>query len=246
MKRSDLFPKQASLWTQYCRDYVELEGKTVYFNRFIARYSLAKGFKGIDAHTFRRSTLMGYDAVMRLMLVFSAYDNLFKAIEKLTPQLCLTYDMHSFQIRESELEVNFRSNHLLMRLLMADARDASLTRLEEFKRGGNSITCIAFGIRNMVAHGQMNPTASKANTNNVALQINKLAQLVLDACDFIFEDYLKVLKEVLDDNVKADISLIAKESKQIQLEQKNKVKKNVSDVKKIYWNNHNKLNVGVS
>ncbi len=120
MKRSDLFPLGATLWSQYCRDHDELEGKTVYFNRFIARYSLAKGFKRIDAHTFRRSTLMGYDAVMRLMLVFSAYDTLFVAMEKLTPHVSLTYDIDSYPIYDSELEHAFRSNLKLMKTLKAD------------------------------------------------------------------------------------------------------------------------------
>jgi hypothetical protein len=233
MKRSDFFPIDAPLWSMYCRDHEYLHGKTVYLNRFIARYSLAKAFKGIDAKTYRRSTLMGYDAVMRLMLAFSAYDNLFKAIEKLTPQLSLTYDMHSFKIHNAHLEDQFRNNRTLIRLLKADARDTSLDRIEEFERGGKSITCIAFGIRNMVAHGQMNPTASKASTASVAKQINQLGFLVLDACDFIFRDYLNVLKQILDDPIKADYDLIVRNSKELSVKQRLQSQENNRKLKKL-------------
>lgn len=215
MKRSDLFPRDAPLWSQYCKDYDELVGKTVYFNRFIARYSLAKGFKGIDAHTFRRSTLMGYDSVMRLMLVFSAFDTLFVSMEKLTPHVSLTYNIDSYPIYDAELEYAFRSNLKLLKTLKTDAKKGSLQKLEEFERGGHSITCVAYGIRNMVAHGQMNPTASEAKRSSVAKQINHLALLMLDACDFVFKDYLMVLKQVLDDPIKSDYALIECESKMI-------------------------------
>jgi hypothetical protein len=232
MKRSDLFPKYASLWSQYCRNHVELEGKTVYFNRFIARYSLAKGFKGIDAHTFRRSTLMGYDAVMRLMLVFSAYDTLFVAMEKLTPHVSLTYDIDSYSIYDSELEHAFRSNLKLMKTLKADARHGSLQRLLDFEAGSQSITSIAYGIRNMVAHGQMNPTASEANKAVVAQQINQLAFLLLDACDFIFKDYLTLLKNVLEDPIKVDYALIEKESKELAAKHRAEKQLKIREVKK--------------
>lgn len=220
MKRIDLLPIDSPLWSKYCRDYEYLQGKTVYINRFIARYSLAKAFKGIDAHTFRRSTLMGYDAVMRLMLAFSAYDTLFKAVEKLTPQLSLRYDIYSFLIHNHELEEEFRSNQLLLNVLKADAKETALSRLEAFEKGGESLTCIAFAIRNMVAHGQMNPTASKASRTSVANQINQLSTLVLDACDFIFNDYLIVLIQVLDDPIKADFTSIEKENKELLKQQR--------------------------
>jgi hypothetical protein len=220
MKRIELLPIDSPLWSKYCRDYEYLQGKTVYINRFIARYSLAKAFKGIDAHTFRRSTLMGYDAVMRLMLAFSAYDTLFKAVEKLTPQLSLRYDIYSFLIHNHELEEEFRSNQLLLNVLKADAKETALSRLEAFEKGGESLTCIAFAIRNMVAHGQMNPTASKASRTSVANQINQLSALVLDACDFIFNDYLIVLIQVLDDPIKADFTSIEKENKELLKQQR--------------------------
>jgi len=233
MKRSDLFPLNAPLWSQYCRDHAELEGKTVYFNRFIARYSLAKGFKGIDAHTFRRSTLMGYDAVMRLMLVFSAYDTLFVAMEKLTPHVSVTYDIDSFPIYHSKLEHDFRNNLKLIKTLKADARHGSLQRLEVFELGGHSITCIAYGIRNMVAHGQMNPTASEANKATVAKQINQLAFLLLEACDFIFNDYLSILKIVLHEPIKADYVLIERESKALAAKHRLKTQLKDREAKKI-------------
>jgi hypothetical protein len=232
MKRSDFFPIDAPLWSMYCRDYEYLHGKTVYLNRFIARYSLAKAFKGIDAQTYRRSTLMGYDAVMRLMLVFSAYDTLFVAMEKLTPHISLTYDIDSYPIYDSELEHAFRSNLKLMKMLKADARHGSLQRLLDFEAGSQSITSIAYGIRNMVAHGQMNPTASEANKAVVAQQINQLAFLLLDACDFIFKDYLTLLKNVLEDSIKVDYVFIENESK--ELAAKHRIEKQIKarEVKK--------------
>ena len=233
MKRIELLPKDAPFWSTYCRDYEYLQGKTVYINRFIARYSLAKGFKGIDAHTYRRSTLMGYDAVMRLMLAFSAYDTLFKAVEKLTPHLSLSYDIYTFQIRNKELEEEFRSNQLLLNVLKADAKETALSRLESFEKGGESLTCIAYAIRNMVAHGQMNPTASKASRTAVAKQINQLSSLVLDACDFIFNDYLIVLKQVLDDPIKVDFASIEKENKELVKQQRWNLQQKEREAKKI-------------
>lgn len=233
MKRIELLPIDATTWSCYCREYEYLKGKTVYFNRFIARYSLAKAFKGIDAHTYRRTTLMGYDSVMRLMLAFSAYDTLFKAIEKLTPQLSLRYDIYSFQIHNKELEEEFRKNQLLLNVLKADAKETALSRLESFEKGSESLTCIAFAIRNMVAHGQMNPTASKASRTSVARQINQLSSLVLEGCDFIFNDYLFVLKQILDDPIKTDFVMLEKEIKELIKQQREKNQQMERDAKKI-------------
>ena len=82
MKRIEFLPKDAPIWSKYCRDYDYLQGKTVYINRFIARYSLAKAFKDSGVSQFLGESTQNLGSscpLLQLLLCNDADHDCFKA-----------------------------------------------------------------------------------------------------------------------------------------------------------------------
>lgn len=156
-------------------------------NRFAFRYRLAISFKGMLAEEVG-ATLVGYDAVTKLFLAYTAYEAVTKACKELR-----VYGLSSLAqnvVLDSALAARLKKNIELMDYLQSCRFSPDLTsKLALFYKSQDAhcdVSTIAFAIRNVFAHGDL--TASSVGATKVGHRkaLNDLAKKMLEFSDDAF------------------------------------------------------------
>lgn len=160
--------------------------------RFPYRYRLAKSFIGIDAKEVGR-TLIGYEAGMKVFLAYTAYEEIIDPCVKLKLEEVKQKNFN--EILNKELADAFIKNKDLINLIRDNFKSKDtrlLGQIEKFIRGEtNDVLCIAFGIRNLYAHGVFTATAGGVKNQKDKKLYFKLADALLKYCDKRFTNCVK-------------------------------------------------------
>lgn len=152
---------------------------------FPYRYRFARAFSGVNAPELGR-TIGGYEAGLKIMLAYSAYETIHKAARLLNVKKI----PHIKQdLRENESIANsVRKNERLKNLLITNTDGKNLLALlnDCFQGKNSDVICLAYGIRNAFVHGAF--TAGGAGISNKAAKaaMENIADEVLNYCDEIF------------------------------------------------------------
>ena len=154
-------------------------------NRFTYRYRIARAFVGINAPDIGDKTVRGYAAGMKLLLAYSAFDEIRLAriaFPKLRPK-----KGEYTKIVNVNLASKLRDNKELEALLsIATAvKNPSLKNDIEmfFQNNNDDVMCIATGLRNAFAHGVFTAAGAGLTTKSKQKQIDELANAVLNMPD---------------------------------------------------------------
>ncbi|WP_139226236.1 hypothetical protein [Falsiroseomonas stagni] len=175
-------------WKAFC-DLVRENGegggglqKLKTFNKFYARYRLAKKFQSIEASGYSAKAMRGYSAGIRLLMSYSAAELLGDAIdEKIT----------NWDMRDAELAKFLRKTISIVAESDENFSSKSLKNsAKAFVEGDDNVRVAATVLRVMVAHGTFTPTGADALTSAGAKAIENLSDALLEACDNKFASWL--------------------------------------------------------
>ncbi len=160
--------------------------------RFVYRYRLAKCFSGIIADGIGR-TLNGYNAIFKVFLAYTAYEQLLKGAYGLRVYGLLKISEN--RIFDEKIAEKIRMNTQLIEYLIEYSTDSLLiSQLNSFRKNSNNdITCVAYAIRNVFAHGQLTATPVGLSLKPQRIALLELADFLLDYCD---ENFTKCFEKL--------------------------------------------------
>lgn len=168
-------------WKRYC---LEVGGKketpSANWSIFSARYRAAVCFRGCDFDKFGKRTERGYEAGVRYLLSYSAFEASCKAINKETYKIKISADtpLHINTRRDLRKELETDSGQYL-RDNIQDKR--LLERVEHFIADNNetNLRPIASVLRNLIAHGIWTPGGGRLRTKQSCRTLDNLGQILL-------------------------------------------------------------------
>ena len=156
-------------------------------NRFTYRYRIARAFVGINAPDIGERTVRGYAAGMKLLLAYSAFDEIRltrNAFPKLRPK-----KGEYTKIVNVNLASKLRENKELEALLSIATAVKNPSLKNDiglfFQNQNNDVMCIATGLRNAFAHGVFTAAGAGLTTKRKQKHVEELANAVLDMTDDI-------------------------------------------------------------
>ena len=161
--------------------------------RFVYRYRLAKSFTEIIAKDIGR-TIKGYNAILKVFLTYTAYEQLIKASNGLRVYGLDSIDRN--RIADIELAERLRNNKQLIDFLIEYSTDSILIgQLVAFRKNkNNDIVCVAYAIRNVFAHGELTATPIGIALKTERTTLIDLADFLLNYCNDIFTKCVEKLR----------------------------------------------------
>ena len=167
-------------------------------NRFQYRYRMARAFEGINAPDVGDRTVRGYAAGMKVLLAYGAFDEI-RQVKNDLPIRPLRGEY--VKIFDEKLSSKLRKNLELQRMLEIPSAvsNAALKRdiKSFFNTENNDVMCIATGLRNAFAHGVFTAAGAGLTTKKRQLEINELANCLLDRTDSIALECVEQLERDL-------------------------------------------------
>lgn len=187
-------PTAAKRWSSFHRTNIGHSSENEYatINRFIARYRLAKSFRGLELEGYNQRTVNGYNGIFHVHLAFSAFECLLNGIKSSGFDMQWDKNEHNHQFNDEKLANLVRCNQPLLDLLVANLDAKQLIGKVILFRDSTStnVAPIVKGIRNMVAHGELSSTGAVAGSQKHTKTLHSLALLVLHDGDQIFTEFV--------------------------------------------------------
>ena len=185
-------PTSNAAWSKLVKSNIDgLE--TVSINRFVARYRLAKSFKSMEFEGYKDVTVSAYNTIFQLFLSYSALDILFKGIKKNKHIAKYKKTIYAIKVKDEDLANRLKKNEAFMKMLTDNILDETTKiELNRFCVDPTKINMmgIARGCRHLTAHGEMSAAGSTALNKKNAADLKMLSDLVLDAADIAFTDFV--------------------------------------------------------
>ena len=161
--------------------------------RFVYRYRLAQSFTEIIAKDIGR-TIKGYNAILKVFLTYTAYEQLLKASNGLRVYGLDSIDRN--RIADIELAERLRNNKQLIDFLIEYSTDSILIgQLVAFRKNkNNDSVCVAYAIRNVFAHGELTATPIGIALKTERTTLIDLADFLLNYCNDIFTKCVEKLR----------------------------------------------------
>ena len=161
--------------------------------RFVYRYRLAKSFTEIIAKDIGR-TIKGYNAILKVFLTYTAYEQLLKGAYGLRVFGLDSVDRN--RVENTELAEKLRKNKQLIDFLVEYSTDSLLLgQLVAFRKNANNdVVCVAYAIRNVFAHGELTATPIGVALKTERTTLLELADFLLNYCDDIFTKCVEKLR----------------------------------------------------
>ena len=145
-------------------------------NRFAARFRLAARISGLTAKGYSAQALRGYSAGIRLMLAYTAAEQLGTALQAPVTTWELPDSVLAARLRQVLRKPSERRELFTHETLRK--------RLQTFISGQtDNIRIAATALRVLVAHGGFTPTGTDALTHKGAQTIDDLANRLRDECN---------------------------------------------------------------
>jgi hypothetical protein len=188
-------PTSNAAWSKLVKSNIDgLE--TVSINRFVARYRLAKSFKGMEFAEYKDTTISAYNVIFQLFLSYSALDILFKGIKKNKHIAKYKKTIYAIKVKDADLANRLKKNKAFMKMLTDNILDETTKiELSRFCDEPSRVNMmgIARGCRHLTAHGEMSAAGSTALNKKNAVDLKMLSDLVLVAADNAFTDFVESL-----------------------------------------------------
>ncbi len=185
--------------------YYQIAGHTHLFaaaktvNRFFARYRFARAFKGLDLEGYSDETTAGYDALTKVTLHWTAFEQLCRAIN-ITDMRTIgqrhSYDECLKSIREADPQ-NIFFKSVKFHITAPDQKN----QLDIFINHGvcSSLT-LAKSIRHIFLHGPLTPNVNGCSPNTVSAICDALCKSLVEIMDKEFANAASKLEELLTDS----------------------------------------------
>lgn len=165
--------------------------------RFASRYRVAKSFKGILLEGFSEATMKGYNALFKLFLSWSAFEQLLKitGLKQVDEEIAHLFD--SYRSKDlCDLIRKYDKNNAFYSFIISQVNNAHKAEIEKyFTEQELNSSYLASAIRHIFAHGQLTPHANNTKPKDV-----------IKICDAISEFLLQIMdKEFTNRITKADI-----------------------------------------
>jgi len=162
-------------------------GKNGDVSRFAARFRVAKSFEGIALEGYTNETVNGYNALLRVFLVWSAFER-FMALIQETPQTILPRLRAYAPARNIQAIRKHDRSQLWLSFLTERVNSKLRKQLEAIRSGtSNNITFFAAAARHIFAHGHLSAHANGADPRDV------------DAiCGILFSFHMNVMDKEFD------------------------------------------------
>jgi len=161
--------------------------------RFKYRFRLAKSFELIVAPTLDKRTIYGYSAVMKVLLAYSAFDEIRWAKSRI---LNIKGAIHYIEneklankLRSEKLD-NLKNALINSTALKDKALKKDLNDFYEPEPKHNDVMCIATVLRNSFAHGVFTAGGASLNTKREANVVFELAECLLDKTEEMLDEIL--------------------------------------------------------
>jgi len=158
-------------------------------NKFVYRYRFTRAVKDIEAPDIGERTRRGYTAGIRLLLAYSALEDIRKAREAIPTLNSTKHEHHAKQ--NHKLANELRKNKALLNLLVNDPniKNRSVRKnINAFVSGeSDDILIVATCLRHAVAHGTFTTGGAGLGTVVAAKQIDELSNAVLTRADEVAE-----------------------------------------------------------
>ena len=159
-----------------------------------ARYRLAKSFNGISLEDYSENSIEGYSALMRVFLVYSAYESYLKLItnesKKCKAGKAFLNTKKSRQISEKILELD--KNKKFYKFVSSFSQKYVSEEIEKFyNKEDHNIVCLLSSIRHIFVHGSLTPHSNKINPKTVQKICNLLSDFFLSQ---IAKDFSRRIK----------------------------------------------------
>jgi len=196
MKTLNNMPTEHAKWAQLKKEK-QINQKVIHsLNRFQYRYRFACSFSSMTIDGTTPLTTKGYTAFMKLLLSYSAYDEVRAAemvlLKREKPKV------HNIE-NQAALAATLRKNEKLKTLLidgLANENDWLKRSLESFYDGkSEDIMCIATAARNSFVHGDLTAGGAGLSINARVAAIEELATILRSYSDKLFSKCLKRIEE---------------------------------------------------
>lgn len=161
-------------------------------NRFAARFRVASAFESVTLSTFHPATEAGYGSIMRVALVWTAFEQYLAALNG-DQDTCLSWFAPHVPADAADYARSLDPGGKWFVTMYAWTKRRNSDQIDLFLRGQSfNFTYLASSIRHLFFHGHLSPNARGADPI-------KVVQL----CDFIANVHLKGLAADFDRRVVA-------------------------------------------
>lgn len=191
-------------WKEWCDHFKSLPTEELQklgtipsdLSRTNARIRLAASFKGMDLDGYTKLTRLGYEAVLRLMLSYSAAEALGSAIKKRILDWQMTDEKLATELRKMFIQnhaaaVSPKVYDASYRPLILTVSPRAKKNLDEFQKGKHhNVRVPATALRNFIAHGSLTVNfLYEANKDSVNA-LNGLSAKLLNTAGDEFTQWL--------------------------------------------------------
>ncbi len=137
-------------------------------NRFWSRYRLAKSFQGIALESYTAETTVGYSALFRVFVTYSAFEQFLDCcglnLSGMAPLLPL------YKPGDCEAAIRNVEHHdsFLKAVLQHLDRASHRTQMQKLSGKSCNLLYVAAGIRHIFAHGKLTPNSGVPVRHDVA------------------------------------------------------------------------------
>ncbi|MDY6895498.1 MAG: hypothetical protein SVO01_08815 [Thermotogota bacterium] len=160
-------------------------------NRFASRFRIAKAFRSIDLEDFSNNTTLGYSAIMKVFLSWSAFEqfmNILQMKQKDLNQILKPYEPNK-AIRQIK---NADRNKSFYNFIYARVNNTHKKYLDKYFDGDlKNITYLASSIRHIFAHGTLTPHSQNTRPEKVIKVCNIISSFLLQVME---EEFYKRVK----------------------------------------------------
>lgn len=189
MAKDELMPSAYPMYKKLKSSIKESQTKRR-IHRFAYRFRLAKAFKGIKVDNEFEKSVDGYDVGLKILLAVTAYDEIAPVAKT------LRVSTNQFGKLKDSQAASLRSNKKFSRFILGcEHKPEYSAKIKAFLDGTvENAFPVAFGIRNVFAHGEFTPGGAgitKANRKDFLA----LADMILDQAESVYFNCLMELKD---------------------------------------------------
>ncbi len=172
-------------------------GKNGDVSRFAARFRVAKSFEGIALEGYTQETVNGYNALLRVFLVWSAFER-FMGLLQVKPETILPRLRAYAPARHIQAIRKHDRSQLWLSFLTERVNPELHKQLNAIRSGtSNNITFVAAAARHIFAHGHLSAHANGAAPSDVDAICNILFTFHMSVMDKEFDGMIRKYKHGL-------------------------------------------------
>lgn len=158
-------------------------------NRFAARYSVAEDFNGIDILNSTRETRLGYEALMRALLTWSALETYFNIFPVGFTDVYTSFSFDAKEKDDIRIKLNAIGNDTIKfyTFISSNCNDRHKANTKAFiKNNDFNPTMLLSAIRHVFGHGELSANVNDVNPESINKIVNILKKEIMTKIDTSF------------------------------------------------------------